>query len=124
MGIGKMSRPDTVLLVHADLASRTTVTDLLESHRYLVSGVATGAEGLRLLADDPTPCLILYVMTGAGDGSHEFRAAQMADPAFAAVPIIMCTEMDLGTGGTVRESFVQALLALVRRHCPQAEYAG
>ncbi len=124
MGNVAEKHPDTVLLVHADAPSRAALTGLLESNRYAVAGVSTGAEGLQVLAGGPLPCLILYVMTGDGDGSLEFRAAQTADASFAAVPIIMCTPLDVGAGDAGTSTFVSALLALVGRHCEQVGYAG
>jgi len=123
MGHRVGGHPDTVLLVHADVASRAALAKVLESNRYAVSAVGTGNEGLRMLANAPVPCLVLYVMTGADDGSLEFRAAQMADPTFAGVPTIMCTAVDLDGGGLTRGAVVDALLALVGRHCAQVSHA-
>jgi CheY-like chemotaxis protein len=115
---------DVVLLVDADDVNRAVVSRILATHRYGVAGVGTGAEGLRILAAGPPPCLILYVMTGTEDGSREFRAAQLAEPAFAAVPTIMCTAMDFEADKPTHPKFIAALLGLVSRHCEAAAYAN
>ena len=112
-----------MLLVHANAVSRAALAGLLQANRYAVAGFSTSAEGLRYLANEPLPCLILYILTGVDDGSMEFRAAQMADPSFAAVPIIMCTAQEVG-GGPRHRSFIDALLALVGRHCDHVPYAN
>lgn len=83
----------------------------------------SGAEALAVLYVSPAPCVIMYGMTGAEDGSGEFRAAQLADPTFAAIPIIMWAAPESATASPDTE-FVRALLALVGRHCEHADYAS
>jgi len=116
-------RPDTVLLVHADAASRGVVADLLRAARFTVEGVSSAGEALAMLAGSPAPCIILYGMTGPDDGSVGFRSAQLADPAFAAVPIVMWTVPNTAAGSHDKK-FLEALLALVGRHCAETEYAS
>jgi CheY-like chemotaxis protein len=135
-GIGEtahLGTRDTVLLVHSDDVNRAALIALLESAHFSVSGVSSGEDALRLLGDNDgfVPCLIIYVMTGAGDGSQAFRTAQLADSELATVPIVMFS------GDSPRPAaddgprdrgypapFVGALLALVGRHCARAEYAA
>jgi len=116
-------RPDTVLLVHADAASRGVVADLLRAARFTVEGVSSATEALATLAADPAPCIILYGMTGPDDGSVDFRSAQLAEPEFAAVPLVMWTVPN-PVARSPDKKFIEALLALVGRHCAETQYAS
>ena len=78
-----------VLVVDDDPDIREAMTAILEGEGYTVSEARDGAEALALLRGGNAPCLILLdLMMPVMDG-WSFRAAQLADPALAEIPVVI-----------------------------------
>jgi CheY-like chemotaxis protein len=78
----------TVLLVEDDDDNRDLMTEVLVGSGYAVVSAATGAEGLRLLAEQPVDVVVTDVgMPGVG-GLEVARAAKRIAPT---VPVVIVT---------------------------------
>lgn len=85
-----------LLLVEDDDDLREAVAELLRLEGWEVSVARHGEEALVRLRDGARPAVILLdlmmpVMSGA-----EFRQAQRADPALAAIPVVLMTAVQGG----------------------------
>jgi CheY-like chemotaxis protein len=85
-----MSHGKTILLVEDDPDVSDAIASCLEDHGYEIMVAANGREALeRLRQVEGLPRLILLdLMMPVMDG-WQFRAAQRADPALAAVPVVL-----------------------------------
>ena len=118
-----------VLLVEDNPDSNAALETLLSAHGFDVVNAFNGQEAIDRLREGPRPCLILLdVMMPVKDG-RAFRAEQLADPAFAAIPVIVFSgAYDVGRIAEqlgVRDYLtkpldVQRLLTAVRRYCVDA----
>jgi CheY-like chemotaxis protein len=116
-----------VLLVEDDADVRETITMLLEAEGFSVAAVVDGAAALaRLRAPGEKPCVILLDLMMPRMNGWEFRAAQAADPALAAIPVVLLSasaQMDLlaadfAAAETLRKPVPLATLcAVVERYC-------
>jgi CheY-like chemotaxis protein len=85
-----------ILLVEDDFVLRGALTELLRDEGYQVECAASGIEALKRLDHAPAPSLVLLdIMLPYMDGL-EFRAAQLASPAMADIPVIVISAV--GTG--------------------------
>ena len=80
-----------ILVVEDDADIRTALCAVLAEEGYAVASAADGREALAVLRAGPLPRVILLdlmmpVMAGA-----DFRAAQLAEPSLAAIPIVLLT---------------------------------
>jgi CheY-like chemotaxis protein len=83
----------TVLLVEDDTDIREAVGEVLADHGYQVVTAGHGAAALEQLRDGSRPDVILLdIMMPVMDGAT-FRAAQKADPALAAIPVVVMTAL-------------------------------
>jgi CheY-like chemotaxis protein len=116
-----------VLLVDDDTYIRDVVTQLLEDEGYLVFGASNGQEALSALhASLVSPCLILLDLMMPIMNGWDFREAQLADPALAAIPVVVLSA-DPGVATHARAidaaNFLlkpidfDLLLELVAHHC-------
>ncbi len=78
-----------ILVVDDDEDIRDALTDVLADAGYAVRAAAGGVEALELLADGELPALILLDLTMPGMDGASFRAAQVADPRTATVPVLI-----------------------------------
>jgi CheY-like chemotaxis protein len=117
-----------IMVIDDDQSIRSALSDLLEHEGYRVLTVADGGRALTHLAQEELPDLILLdLMMPVVDG-WKFRAEQMMNPRLASIPVIIITAVtpndlrpDLGVE-IVRKPFdTQALLSLIRSHCPRIE---
>ena len=81
----------TILVVEDDLDLREAMCDALEQAGHRAVAARDGQEALRSLRADRSIRVVLLdlmmpVMTG-----WEFRAAQLADPTIAGIPVIVMT---------------------------------
>jgi CheY-like chemotaxis protein len=81
----------TVLIVEDEPDIRESLREVLEDEGYAVAVAANGKEGLAQLARLPKPCavvldIIMPVMSG-----NELYNAMQADPALAAIPVLVST---------------------------------
>jgi CheY-like chemotaxis protein len=84
-----------VMVVDDDDDIRETLTGLLEDEGYTVCACSTGQEALDALRAGALPRVILLdLMMPVMDGV-EFRRAQLADPRFADIPVILITAAGL-----------------------------
>jgi CheY-like chemotaxis protein len=85
--------PEGVLVVEDDPDILRAVVQVLQDEGYVVRAAVNGRVALELLRDTdiPPPRLILLdLMMPVMDG-WTFRAEQLADPAIAAIPVIILT---------------------------------
>ena len=86
-----MEHQDSILIVDDELALAETLCDVLVDSGYRVASAANGAEALAYLRSHEAPSLILLdLMMPVMDG-YTFRQEQLADPALAAIPVIVVT---------------------------------
>jgi CheY-like chemotaxis protein len=78
-----------VLVVDDDRDIRESLIEMLEDHGYRAVGAGNGLEALEVLRAGPPPCLILLDLMMPGMDGREFRAEQIKEPSWAAVPVIV-----------------------------------
>lgn len=116
----------TILIVDDDFDLRDSLVDILGDEGFDVAAVGDGLEALEYLRAHPAPALILLDwMMPRCDGA-QFRAQQLADPALAAIPVVLLTA-DTRVGEKqatlkVREALakpvkLERLLEVVHAHC-------
>jgi CheY-like chemotaxis protein len=113
-----------VLIVEDDADLREMMAQLLALEGYQTAAVANGREALEYLQQENAPNLILLdLMMPVMDG-WEFRRHQQANPALAAVPVIVLSALDQSrTAGVNAEAILKKpldfdrLLELVRLFC-------
>jgi CheY-like chemotaxis protein len=113
----------SVLVVEDDDDLRDVVGVTLERHGFQPIGARDGQEALELLAQGPLPSLILLDLMMPRMSGWEFRRRQLADPAMAAVPVVVMTatrtldEAAIHADDILRKPLsLQALLETVKRH--------
>ena len=118
-----------VLLVEDDDDLREDLALILTNRGYRIETARNGAEALeRLRAPGPLPCLILLDLMMPVMNGWEFRAAQLADPAIAAVPVVVMTAASPRDPGGALQALayyqkpikLEDLLALMGEHCGSA----
>ncbi|HEV3059516.1 MAG TPA: response regulator [Vicinamibacterales bacterium] len=113
-----------VLIVEDDADLREMMAQLLALEGYQTAAVANGREALEYLQQENAPNLILLdLMMPVMDG-WEFRRHQQANPALAAVPVIVLSALDQSRTADVNAEAVlkkpldfDRLLELVRLFC-------
>src|SRR5882672_11652695 len=78
-----------VLVIDDDPDIRWTMAEVLEDWGYLVATAAHGKDALEQLQAGVRPCLILLDLTMPVMNGYEFRAAQRANPEYAAIPTVV-----------------------------------
>lgn len=117
-----------ILVVEDESEIREEVAEILEDEGYQVQTAAHGAEALERLRGSARPRLILLdLMMPVMDGP-EFRAAQLADPLLAEIPVVIATGAgnvhqranDLKAAGYLAKPFgTRELLKMVSRFCTE-----
>ena len=99
-----------VLVVDDDVAIREMLLSLMEDEGYAAVGVGDGQEALDYLrgADALPQAILLDLMMPRLDG-WAFYAAQQADPALAAIPVIVLSARPDGAQQVARLGQVQFL---------------
>jgi CheY-like chemotaxis protein len=118
--------PARSLVVDDDADIRETLVDVLTDAGYSVRVASNGREALARLAGDEPPSLILLdLMMPVMDG-FAFRAAQVADPRIAAVPVLIVSAggnlashaSRLGAAGWIEKPMrLDAILSEVAARC-------
>lgn len=118
-----------ILVVEDSQDIADLIAHYLQGAGYLTTMAATGSEGLRLARSTPPDAIILDLMLPGMDGLHVCQALR-AEPATAAIPIIMLTArgeesdrirgLELGADDYVTKPFspkelVARVTALLRR---------
>jgi CheY-like chemotaxis protein len=123
------STDDRVLVIDDDPDIRETLSVVLETYGYTVTSKADGADALAWLRSEPKlPRLILLDLMMPNMNGIEFRAAQLADPALASIPVVVMTgapsvSRDPALAGLdvlVKPIALKTLLAQVVRYCDDA----
>jgi CheY-like chemotaxis protein len=78
-----------VLVIDDDEDIREALGDVLGDAGYSVRVAASGSEALELLRDLEPPSLILLDLMMPGMDGFAFRAAQVADPRIASIPVLI-----------------------------------
>lgn len=87
-----MAAQRTILIVDDDKDIRETLKELFEEEGFVANCAENGEHALAVLrTGDALPCVILLDLTMPVMDGYEFRAAQLADPVLAAVPVIVMT---------------------------------
>lgn len=79
----------TILIVEDDADIVESLSDVLESEGYRVVTAANGVEGLNVLRDKGTPCLILLDLMMPVMSGGEFLAVLRRDDQFGTVPVVV-----------------------------------
>jgi CheY-like chemotaxis protein len=98
------ARPWRVLLVEDDFETQGAVANLLRDEGYEVDCAANGAEALLILEGKAElPALIILDFWMPQMDGAQFRAAQIADPRLAGIPVLVTTAVKpkSGTWGMV-----------------------
>ena len=85
-----------VLLVDDSKTELHHLSDMLSKRGYVVRTAENGEEAMRRLAEDK-PDLILMDVVMPGQNGFQLTRAITRDPAFADVPVIMCTSKNQET---------------------------
>lgn len=88
-----------ILVVDDDQDIREALLDVLTDAGYSVLLAAGGAQALAILEADETPSLILLDLMMPGMDPLAFRAAQLANPRTASIPLIV-----VSATGNVRQT--------------------
>jgi CheY-like chemotaxis protein len=81
----------TILLVDDDEDLRGLMQAVLEREDYEVAVAANGREALDWLRSGGRPALILLDLMMPEMNGWQFRAAQLAEPAWADIPVVVVT---------------------------------
>jgi CheY-like chemotaxis protein len=86
----------SILIVDDDLDIRREVSEILREEGLDVLTASGGAEALRLLRTSLPPAVVLLDLMMPRTDGWEFRRAQLADPALAAIPVLLFSSFDSG----------------------------
>lgn len=86
-----MTEIRTVLLVEDDYDVRETIAEVLVDEGYVVVTAPDGERALEQLRGGLRPFAILLDLMMPGMNGYQFRLEQRADPALAAIPVIVLT---------------------------------
>jgi CheY-like chemotaxis protein len=88
----KAHNPPFVLVVEDDEATRYLLSRLLQSEGYQVATAENGQLGLDYLHSHHLPQLILLDLKMPVVNGWEFRRAQLRNPAFASIPVVILSD--------------------------------
>lgn len=114
----------TLLVVDDEEDIRESLRMVLEFEGYQVHTAANGKEALELLAAAEPPCVILLDLMMPVMNGWEFAARLHADPATAAIPVIIVSAFQDRAQGLPCQGVLgkpvdlDTLMALIRRHSP------
>jgi CheY-like chemotaxis protein len=80
-----------VLIVEDHTDTRDALVAILSAHGYSAVSVADGLDALAYLRGGGTASLIILDLCMPRIDGYAFRAAQMADPHLAAIPVVIFT---------------------------------
>ena len=106
-----------VVVVDDDDQSRETISTVLRTSGYLAFGVHDGPEALEYLGMGLRPCAIVVNLDERA--AMRFRAAQIAEPRLATIPVVVGARLGHKPGipGGNHAPDVRRLLELVRAYC-------
>jgi CheY-like chemotaxis protein len=122
-----MAHRHGVLVVEDDFGTREAFVELARLRDLDAVGASNGRDALARLGAGFRPCLIVLDLAMPEMDGFEFRAAQLADPAIADIPVAVMTgggwavEADARKIGLVRflrkPVDIDELLRLFETHC-------
>ena len=81
----------SLMVIDDDDDLRNAITFIMSAHGYEVAAFADASRALRALETGPAPFLILLDLMMPGMSGWEFRAAQLANPMLAGIPVVVVT---------------------------------
>jgi CheY-like chemotaxis protein len=116
-----------VLIVDDDEDIRDSIQSLLQLRGFAVDTAPDGLAGLERMRTGPPPSLVILDFMMPRMNGEEFRAAQLSDPALAAVPVVLLTGAGEGAGAArvqveriAKPIDLQLLFDTVARFCRPA----
>jgi CheY-like chemotaxis protein len=120
-----------VLVVEDDEDIRADLTTILRLKGFAVGEAANGREALAQLEEGNHPCLIVLDLMMPVMNGWELRAAMLADPALAAIPVVVVSgkgriapdeEQTLAPAAVLVKPFeLTELLDVVGRFCAREQ---
>jgi len=116
-----------ILLVDDHMAVRRALGEALTLSGSHVVDVGSGEEALSALRDGLSPCFVFLDPGMPHAGARLFRAAQLADPELAEIPVAILSAMDASPDiagalwiddWLVKPPEIDAMLRLVDSRCP------
>ena len=113
------------MIVDDDTDICMTMQITLEAYGYRTTTASDGAEALHMLETDEAPCLILLDLMMPGMNGQQFREAQLRNPAFAEIPVVVMSgdyrvkerAAEMGVEGLGKPIELPVLLAKVEEFC-------
>jgi CheY-like chemotaxis protein len=132
--VDKLAYPKRILVVEDDQEMSETLCEALTDHGYEPIPAANGQEALERLrgGSEPPSVILLDLAMPVYDG-RAFRSAQLADPAFRGIPVIVLTAQpdaaqvcaEMAVDAFLRKPVrLDPLLSLIRRHVDERAFAG
>jgi CheY-like chemotaxis protein len=115
--------PRNILLIEDEVDIRTILKDALEWEGYRVYTASNGKEGMEILLEMPTPCLILLDLMMPVMNGWEFAGALETYRAYADIPIVTLSafsdpEKRIRANGSIKKPVdLDVLFTLVSKHC-------
>jgi two-component system, chemotaxis family, chemotaxis protein CheY len=115
-----------ILLVDDHMVVRRALGEALTLSGYYVVDVGSGEEALSALRDGLSPCFIFLDPGMPHASARRFRAAQLADPELAEIPVAILSAMDVSPDiagalwiddWLVKPPEIEAMLRLVDSRC-------
>lgn len=113
-----------ILVVDDEPSLVEAMTSVLEDEGYSVTSAADGAAALRALHDGLRPCLAILDLMMPSMNGWELRAAMLADPSLANIPVAIVSAFARGEMATLQPSAIlekpfqlSEIVELADRYC-------
>jgi CheY-like chemotaxis protein len=115
----------SVMIVDDDADICMAMQIVLQTYGYRVAIAHDGEEALHKLEVGELPCLIILDLMMPGMNGQQFRAAQLRNPAFAEIPVVVLSgdykvgerATELGVEGLSKPIQLPDLLAKIEQFC-------
>jgi CheY-like chemotaxis protein len=118
------SHEDKLMLIEDDAETRFFLGQILELEGFEVVAFSNGVQALDYLSQSAPPCLIILDLQMPIMDGPQFRAAMLADPRLAGIPVIVVTAFEPSAAATLlalrvfrKPVDVNALLGVIRENC-------
>ena len=113
-----------ILVVDDEPSLAEAMSSVLEDEGYAVTTAADGLAALRALNDGLRPCLAILDLMMPSMNGWELRAAMLADPSLADIPVAIVSAFARGEMSTLRPSAIlqkpfelSEIVKLADRYC-------